>query len=309
MRVTGVTRRFEAATDDKGERLDVFLARQSPDLSRSRVQRLIADGLAQVAGRPAKANHKVQPGETVVLAVPAPEPVAAMPEDIPLDIVYEDAEVVVVNKPRGMVVHPAAGNWRGTLVNALLARCDDLSGVGGAVRPGIVHRLDKDTSGVMVAAKTDRAHASLARQIKDRTAGRKYLALVHGSVKAEEGLIDAPIGRHRVDRKKMAVDAEHGRDARTRFTVLERFAGYTLVACKLETGRTHQIRVHMAYIGHPVVGDPKYGPKTAPFAIAGQALHAAELTFRHPVSGAELVFTAPLPADMEKILATLRKGK
>ncbi len=309
MRVTGETRRFEAAAADKGERLDVFLARLSPELSRSRIQRLIADGRAVVDGRPAKANHKVQPGETVALAVPAPEPVAAAPEDIPLDVVYEDAEVVVVNKPRGMVVHPAAGNWQGTLVNALLARCDDLSGVGGAVRPGIVHRLDKDTSGVMVAAKTDRAHASLARQIKDRTAGRKYLALVHGSVKAAEGLIDAPIGRHRVDRKKMAVDAGHGREARTRFTVLERFPGYTLVACKLETGRTHQIRVHMAYIGHPVVGDPKYGPTTSPFPIAGQALHAAELTFRHPASGAELVFTAPLPADMENILATLRKRK
>ncbi len=305
--VTGQTRRFEAAEADRGERLDVFLARQATDLSRSRVQKLIADGRATVDGRAAKANHRVQPGEAVALAVPEPEPVAVAPEAIPLDVVYEDADVVVVNKPRGMVVHPAAGNWRGTLVNALLARCDDLSGVGGEVRPGIVHRLDKDTSGVMVAAKNDRAHASLACQIKDRTAGRRYLALVHGNVQAEEGLIDAPIGRHRLDRKKMAVDTEHGREARTRFTVVERFAGYTLVACKLETGRTHQIRVHMAYIGHPVVGDPKYGPKNPPFAIAGQALHSAELTFRHPVSGATLVFTAPLPADMEEILTKLRK--
>lgn len=309
MRVTGETRLFEAAEADKGERLDVFLARQAPELSRSRVQRLIADGRVAVQGRPAKANHKVQPGEAVSLSVPPPEPVAVEAEAIPLDVVYEDAEVVVVNKPRGMVVHPAAGNWRGTLVNALLARCDDLSGVGGEVRPGIVHRLDKDTSGVMVAAKNDRAHASLARQIKDRTAGRKYLALVHGNVKAEEGLIDAPIGRHRTDRKRMAVDAERGREARTRFRVLERFPGYTLVACKLETGRTHQIRVHMAYIGHPVVGDPKYGPKGSPFPIDGQALHAAELTFRHPASGAEMVFTAPLPADMEGILAKLRRGR
>lgn len=307
MRVTGETRLFEAAEADKGERLDVFLARQAPELSRSRVQKLIADGQVAVKGRPAKANHKVQPGEAVSLTVPPPEPVAVEAEAIPLDVVYEDAEVVVVNKPRGMVVHPAAGNWRGTLVNALLARCDDLSGVGGEVRPGIVHRLDKDTSGVMVAAKSDRAHASLAKQIKDRTAGRKYLALVHGNVKADEGLIDAPIGRHRTDRKKMAVDAERGREARTRFTVLERFAAYTLVACKLETGRTHQIRVHMAYIGHPVVGDPKYGPKGSPFPIDGQALHAAELTFRHPASGAEMVFTAPLPADMEGILAKLRR--
>jgi 23S rRNA pseudouridine1911/1915/1917 synthase len=305
--MTGQTRRFEAAEADRGERLDVFLARQASDLSRSRVQKLIADGRATVDGRAAKANRRVQPGEAVALTVPDPAPVAVAAEAIPLDVVYEDADVVVVNKPRGMVVHPAAGNWQGTLVNALLARCGDLSGVGGEVRPGIVHRLDKDTSGVMVAAKNDRAHASLARQIKDRTAGRRYLALVHGSVQAAEGLIDAPIGRHRADRKKMAVDAGHGRQARTRFTVMERFAGYTLVACRLETGRTHQIRVHMAYIGHPVVGDPKYGPKNPPFPIAGQALHAYELTFRHPASGAEMVFTAPLPADMEEILAKLRK--
>jgi 23S rRNA pseudouridine1911/1915/1917 synthase len=305
--MTGQTRRFEAAEADRGERLDVFLARQASDLSRSRVQKLIADGRATVDGRAAKANRRVQPGEAVALTVPDPAPVAVAAEAIPLDVVYEDADVVVVNKPRGMVVHPAAGNWQGTLVNALLARCGDLSGVGGEVRPGIVHRLDKDTSGVMVAAKNDRAHASLARQIKDRTAGRRYLALVHGSVQAAEGLIDAPIGRHRADRKRMAVDAGHGRQARTRFTVMERFAGYTLVACRLETGRTHQIRVHMAYIGHPVVGDPKYGPKNPPFPIAGQALHAYELTFRHPASGAEMVFTAPLPADMEEILAKLRK--
>jgi 23S rRNA pseudouridine1911/1915/1917 synthase len=307
MTVTGETRLFEAAAADRGERLDVFVAGRAPELSRSRVQRLIADGLVSVGGRPVKANYKLQPGEEVSLTVPPPEPVAVEAEAIPLDVLYEDAEVVVVNKPRGMVVHPAAGNWRGTLVNALLARCGDLSGVGGEVRPGIVHRLDKDTSGVMVAAKSDRAHASLAKQIKDRTAGRRYLALVHGSVQADEGLIDAPIGRHRTDRKKMAVDAGHGREARTRFTVLERFNGYTLVKCKLETGRTHQIRVHMAYIGHPVVGDPKYGPRSSPFNIAGQALHSAELSFRHPASGAEMVFTAPLPGDMEEILAKLRK--
>lgn len=303
--MTDQTLSFEVAEGDRGERLDVFLARRAPELSRSRVQKLIEVGLATAGGRLAKANHRVQPGETVTLTVPAPEPAEVEAEAIPLDVVYEDADVVVINKPRGMVVHPAAGNWSGTLVNALLARCDDLSGVGGEVRPGIVHRLDKDTSGVMVAAKTDRAHANLARQIKDRTAGRKYLALVHGNVQAAEGLVDAAIGRHRTDRKKMAVDPEHGREARTNFRVLERFGDYTLVECKLQTGRTHQIRVHMAYIGHPVAGDPKYGPKKSPFAIAGQALHAAELTFRHPVSGAEMVFRAPLPADMERILAML----
>lgn len=304
--VTAESREFTAAEADKNERLDVFLTKAAPDLSRSRIQKLVGGGLATVAGKAARSSYKVQPGDRITLTVPAPAPVEVAPEAIPVDVLYEDEAVVVVNKPRGMVVHPAAGNWQGTLVNALLGHCDDLSGVGGEVRPGIVHRLDKDTSGVMVVAKSDAAHASLARQIKDRTAGRKYLALVHGNLQAESGLIDAAIGRSRLDRKKMAVDPEHGRAARTRFRVVERFGDYTLVECRLETGRTHQIRVHMAHIGHPVVGDPKYGPRRSPFAIAGQALHSAELVFRHPLSGAAMILTAPLPADMEEILRTLR---
>lgn len=307
--MTADSREFIPETADQNQRLDVFLAKAAPDLSRSRVQTLVADGLVTVSGRAEKASYKVQPGDRILLTVPAPVPATVAPEAIPLDVLYEDESVVVVNKPRGMVVHPAAGNWQGTLVNALLGRCGDLSGIGGEVRPGIVHRLDKDTSGVMVVAKSDAAHASLAKQIKDRTAGRKYLALVHGNVQAETGLVDAPIGRHRLDRKKMAVDPDHGREARTRFRVVERFGDYTLVECRLETGRTHQIRVHMAHIGHPVVGDPKYGPRRSPFAIAGQALHSAELVFRHPVSGAALTFTAPLPDDMAAILRALRAGE
>lgn len=304
--MTAENREFTVDDAEKNERLDLFLAKAAPDLSRSRIQKLVEGGLATVAGKAARSSYKVQPGDRVTLTVPAPAPVEVAPETIPVDILYEDESVVVVNKPRGMVVHPAAGNWRGTLVNALLGHCDDLSGIGGEVRPGIVHRLDKDTSGVMVVAKSDAAHASLARQIKDRTAGRKYLAVVHGNLQAETGLIDAAIGRSRLDRKKMAVDSEHGREARTRFRVIERFGDYTLVECRLETGRTHQIRVHMAHIGHPVVGDPKYGPRRVPFAIAGQALHSAELVFRHPLSGATMTLTAPLPADMQEILRILR---
>jgi 23S rRNA pseudouridine1911/1915/1917 synthase len=291
----------------KNERLDVFLAREVPELSRSHIQKLIAAGKVTVHGKSVKANYKVQPADAVELTIPAPEPVEILAEAIPLDIVYEDSEVVVINKPRGMVVHPAVGNYRGTLVNALLDHCGDLSGINGAIRPGIVHRLDKDTSGVMVVAKTDRAHLSLARQIKDRTAGRKYITIVHGNLKADEGVIDAPIGRHCADRKKMAVTFNNSREAKTRFRVLQRFGEYTLAECKLMTGRTHQIRVHMAYIGHPVVGDPKYGPKNPHFAIAGQALHSAELVFRHPVSGDQMVFTAPLPQDMQDILTQIAK--
>lgn len=297
---------FEATAAAAGERLDVYLAGAGGGLSRSRIQKLIADSLVVVNGKPAKAGYRVQPGDRVELAVPPPLPPEVEPEAIALDILYEDGDVIVINKPRGMVVHPAAGNYRGTLVNALLQHCGDLSGIGGVARPGIVHRLDKDTSGVMIAAKTDRAHLSLAKQIKERSAGRTYLAIVHGDLKADRGEIDAPIGRHPGDRKKMAVLPETGRAALTRFRVRERYGGYTLVECRLATGRTHQIRVHMAYIGHPVVGDPKYGPKTKGFAIAGQALHSAELTFTHPVSGEKLVFSAPPPPDMQKILKQLR---
>ena len=296
---------YEVPETESNVRVDVFLASQMPDMSRSHIQKLVSAGLVTVNGKNVKANYKAQQKDIVSVSIPAPEPLDVKPESIPLDILYEDQDIIVVNKPRGMVVHPAAGNYHGTLVNALLNHCGDLSGINGVVRPGIVHRLDKDTSGVMVVAKTDRAHAHLAQQIKDRVAGRKYLALVHGNVKADEGIIDAPIGRHPSDRKKMAVVFQHSRAAITRFRVLERFSNYTLMECKLATGRTHQIRVHMAHIGHPVVGDPKYGPKNCSFNIGGQALHSAELTFRHPISGQQLVFLAPVPADMQEILRNI----
>lgn len=298
---------FQVDETDKNERLDVYLTHKLPELSRSHIQKLTAAGQVTVQGKGAKANHRVQAGETVQVTMPDLKPMEVLAEDIPLDILYEDEDVVVINKSRGMVVHPAAGNHQGTLVNALLGHCEDLSGINGVIRPGIVHRLDKDTSGVMVVAKTDRAHLSLAAQIKARTAGRKYIAIVHGNVKAEDGFIDAPIGRHAADRKKMAVTFQHSREAKTHFRVVRRFGEYSVVECRLKTGRTHQIRVHMAYIGHPVVGDPKYGPKNRPFAIAGQALHSAELTFCHPASGEELVFQAPLPKDMQDVLHSIEK--
>jgi 23S rRNA pseudouridine1911/1915/1917 synthase len=305
--VTASVHEFQVDEPDKNERLDVYLTRKLPELSRAYIQKLTVAGQVTVQGKSAKANHRVQAGERVQVTVPDAQPLQVAPEAIPLDILYEDESVVVINKSRGMVVHPAAGNYRGTLVNALLDHCGDLSGINGVIRPGIVHRLDKDTSGVMVVAKTDRAHLSLASQIKARTAGRKYIAIVHGNVKAEEGFIDAPIGRNASDRKKMAVTFQHSREAKTHFRVVRRFGEYTVVECRLMTGRTHQIRVHMAHIGHPVVGDPKYGPKNRLFAIAGQALHSAELVFSHLVSGEELVFQAPLPKDMQDVLRMIEK--
>lgn len=293
--------------DQTGERLDVFLVRQQPDFSRAHVQKLLRDGGALVDGRARKANYKLNGNEIITLTIPEAEPVEIKAEDIPLDILYEDEDIIVVNKARGMVVHPASGVNTGTLVNALLFHCHDLSGINGEIRPGIVHRLDKDTSGVMVCAKNDKAHINLAEQIRTKSAHRIYQAVVHGNIKEEAGIIKGDIGRHLTDRKKMAIVQENGKSAVTHFKVLERFGDYTLVECQLETGRTHQIRVHMTSIGHPLVNDPKYGPrKTTPFAIAGQALHSLLLTLRHPSTGAEMQFEAPLPEDMEKILTALR---
>ena len=293
--------------DQTGERLDVFLVRQQPDFSRAHVQKLLRDGGALVDGRVRKANYKLNGNEIITLTIPEAEPVEIKAEDIPLDILYEDEDIIVVNKARGMVVHPASGVNTGTLVNALLFHCQDLSGINGEIRPGIVHRLDKDTSGVMVCAKNDKAHINLAEQIRTKSAHRIYQAVVHGNIKEEAGIIKGDIGRHLTDRKKMAIVQENGKSAVTHFKVLERFGDYTLVECQLETGRTHQIRVHMTSIGHPLVNDPKYGPrKTTPFAIAGQALHSLLLTLRHPSTGAEMQFEAPLPEDMEKILTALR---
>ena len=293
--------------DKEGERLDVFLTRMEPELSRAHIQKLVAAGKAEVSGRARKSNYKLQAGEMVSLTIPAAQPVAILPEDIPLDVLYEDADIIVVNKPRGMVVHPATGVYSGTLVNALLFHCHDLSGINGEIRPGIVHRLDKDTSGVMVAAKNDAAHIDLAEQIRTKTAHRIYNAIVCGNIREEAGIIKGDIGRHPTDRKKMAIVHEHGKPAVTHFRVLERFGDYTLVECRLETGRTHQIRVHMASIGHPVLGDPKDGPRKAcPFAIEGQALHSLSLSLTHPVTRERMTFTAPLPEDMANILKVLR---
>lgn len=298
---------FQVSEENKGERIDVFLAREMKDLSRSNVQRLVEKGQVTVNDKVVKTNYKLKGSEQIVVNIPKPESLELMAEDIPLDVVYEDDDIIVINKARGMVVHPATGNYSGTLVNALLEHCNDLSGINGVARPGIVHRLDKDTSGVMIAAKTDRAHISLAEQIKEHTAHRRYLTLVHGNIKEEQGVIKGPIGRHPSDRKKMAVTFVNSKEAITKFRVLERFGAYTFVECRLLTGRTHQIRVHMAYIGHPVVGDPKYGPERGHFSIAGQALHSTELTIKHPVTEETMVFSAPLPEDMEQILTTLKK--
>jgi 23S rRNA pseudouridine1911/1915/1917 synthase len=246
-------------------------------------------------------------GNFIELNIPDVRPASITKEDIRINVIYEDQDIIVINKARGMVVHPAVGNYQGTLVNALLAHCHDLSGIGGKARPGIVHRLDKDTSGVMVVAKSDRAHLSLAKQIKERVAGRIYVAVVHGNILEEKGVIDAPIGRHHTDRQRMAVTFSNSKHAITEYQVLERFGQYTFVECKLLTGRTHQIRVHMTYIGHPVIGDPKYGTRKQSFDIQGQALHARELSLYHPVSKEKMVFSASLPSDMERILKVLRR--
>ena len=294
--------------ESSGERLDAALARLVPELSRSQAQRLLAQGLVTANGKPLKKNEKSTAGMVLELTLPEAQETDLPAQEIPLDIRYEDSDVIVINKPKGIVVHPAPGHPDGTVVNALLHHCGDaLSGIGGEKRPGIVHRIDKDTSGLLIAAKNDAAHAHLSAQLKDHTLARTYECIVCGNLKEDSGTIDAPIGRHPTDRKKMAIVHEHGKPAVTHFRVLERFGDYTLVECRLETGRTHQIRVHMASIGHPVLGDPKYGPRKAcPFAIKGQALHSMQLTLTHPRTRESITFTAPLPEDMEKILRALR---
>ena len=286
---------------DSGKRLDLFLAGTAP-LSRSHVQKLIDAGLATVNGRVCRANTRVREGDLVILNIPEPEGLTVEAEPVPLDICFEDGDVVVVNKPRGMVVHPAEGNHGGTLVNALLYHCRDLSGINGVLRPGIVHRLDKDTSGLLMVAKNDAAHLSLAAQLKDRQVVRRYLALAHGRFKEEAGTVDAPIGRDPRDRQRMAVIDQNARHAITHYRVLERFQQHTYLELRLETGRTHQIRVHLAYIGHPVAGDLKYGPPRSHPGLAGQFLHAAALGFHHPRTGEYLEFTAPLPPELQAVL-------
>lgn len=294
--------------DEANQRVDVFLAEENDELSRSHIQKLIGQGLVTVNGQPVKANYKLKIDDRVEILVPEPEELTAVPEEIPLDIYYEDSDVIVVNKPQGMVVHPGSGNYSGTLVNALLYHCHDLSGINGVLRPGIVHRIDKDTSGLLVVAKNDQAHSNLAEQIKNHTVTREYLALVHGRVAHAVGKIDAPIGRDTYDRKKMKVTDRNSKRAVTHYRVLEVFEKFTYLEARLETGRTHQIRVHMSFIGHPVAGDPKYGPRKPAFGLTGQALHAAVLGFDHPRTGKYLEFQAPLPGYFQELLDKLRTG-
>ncbi len=299
---------YRIVVEQAESRLDAFLAaREEVGLSRSRIKALIDEGHVQVNGASPKASQGLQPGDEIVLRIPEPEPVDLVAEEIPLDVVYEDSDVLVVNKPRGLVVHPAAGHWQGTLVNALLDHVDDLEGIGGELRPGIVHRLDKDTTGLLVVAKNERAMASLQDQIREHTARRVYWALVHGNNMPETGRIEAPIGRHPGDRKRMAVNTRHGRESITHFRVLERFSSYALLECRLETGRTHQIRVHLSFIGHPVVSDPLYGKRKTHLGLEPQALHARQLGFTHPATGEWMEFTAEPPADMMAAIRRLRE--
>ena len=292
--------------DRSGERADAALARLSGTLTRSAAQRLLEAGQVTSHGRVLKKNDRLEAGDPLEVEIPAPQPLELTAEDIPLDIVYEDGDLIVLNKPKGLVVHPAVGHWSGTLVNALLHHCrDSLSGINGALRPGIVHRIDKDTSGLLVVAKNDFAHQSLAAQLQDHSLAREYVCLVTGGMRADSGTVDAPIGRHPADRKRMAVVAD-GRPAVTHWQVLERFSGYTLLKCRLETGRTHQIRVHMAHIGHPIVGDMVYGRKKPELGQDTQCLHARAITFRHPRSGETVTLTCPLPPYLEALLHQLR---
>ena len=306
--MAGEQERLIITEEQAGQRADVGLALLL-DITRSNMQRLLEDGRAVKGAKVLKANYKLRAGDEIVVTLPEPQPLDAQPENIPLDIIYEDEDVIVVNKARGMVVHPAAGNYSGTLVNALLYHCKNLSGINGVIRPGIVHRLDKDTSGIMICAKNDEAHLSLSQQIQAKTARRTYLAVVRGNIKTDSGTIETQIARDKVDRKKMAVVKENGREAITDYEVVERFGKYTLVRCKLRTGRTHQIRVHMEHLGYPLVGDPKYSPMKTPFAIKGQALHSQTLEFTHPRTGECMQFEAPLPEDMQKIITRLHLGQ
>ncbi|WP_078391560.1 RluA family pseudouridine synthase [Shouchella patagoniensis] len=291
--------------ENHNARIDKLVVDLHGQASRTHVQRWIQDGAVQVNGSQIKANHKVQTGDRIELIEPEPEEVNIEPEEIPLDVVYEDEDVIVVNKPKGMVVHPAPGHYSGTLVNALLYHCNDLSGINGTIRPGIVHRIDKDTSGLLMAAKNDHAHEHLSKELKAKTTERQYKAIVHGVISHSKGTIDAPIGRDQKDRQKMAVTHVNSRPAITHFILEETFEEYSYVTCELETGRTHQIRVHFNYIDHPIAGDPKYGPKKT-LAIAGQALHAETLGFTHPRTGEAMRFQAPVPPEMEELLKELR---
>ena len=292
--------------DAPGQRADQFLAAALPQLTRSAAQKLLEEGAVTLNGRPVKKNYKTAPEDELVVVLPDPAPVDILPQDIPLDVVYEDEDVIAVNKPVGLVVHPAAGHPDGTLVNALLYHCgNSLSGINGALRPGIVHRIDRDTSGLIIAAKSDAAHLALAAQLQDHSLYREYEAVCVGNLKQDQGTVNAPIARHPTDRKKMAVNFLQGREAVTHWTVLERFSGYTRIQCRLGTGRTHQIRVHMAHTGHPLLGDVVYGSKKPWPGLAGQCLHARRLSFVHPRTGERLTLECPLPSWFQEVLTKL----
>ena len=294
--------------DIPGERLDAFLARSVPDLSRSAAQKLIEEGQVRRNGKPGKKNDKLNIGDAIFYEIPEPKAVDIAPKEIPLDIVYEDDDLLVINKPKGLVVHPAAGHQDDTLVNGLLyALGDDLSGINGELRPGIVHRIDKDTSGLLAVAKNDLAHTVLASQLKDHSMARTYEAIVCGVLKEDSGTVDAPIGRHPTDRKKMCVTQRNSKRAVTHWEVIRRYRGYTHIRCKLETGRTHQIRVHMAYIGHPILGDTVYGHKKPELGQSSQCLHAGVLCFAHPRDGHPVMVFAELPQYFKDVLAKLEK--
>ncbi len=301
-------RLIKAESTDAGKRADVFFA-EVLESTRSHIQILLNEGRVSKETKLIKPNYKIKAGDAFQVVLPRPVPLEAEPEDIPLDIIYEDDDVIVLNKARGMVVHPAPGNYTGTLVNGLLFHCKNLSGINGVIRPGIVHRLDKDTSGIMIVAKNDEAHVSLSKQIQDKTARRSYLCVVRGNIKTDTGVIETRMDRDKNDRKRMAVVTEGGREAVTEYEVLERFGRFTVVRCRLRTGRTHQIRLHMEYLGYPLVGDPKYSPMKTPFSIKGQALHSQTLDFIHPRTEQPMHFEAPLPEDMQKIITRLHNGQ
>lgn len=293
--------------EDQQMRLDKYLAEQFPEQTRSYLQKLINDGEVLVNGKSVKTGYQLSKGDEVSVNIPEPKELDVAPQKMDLDIVYEDEDVILINKPKGMVVHPAPGHTTDTLVNGLLYHCkDNLSGINGVARPGIVHRIDRDTTGILIVCKNDMSHNSIAAQLKEHSINRRYRALVHGNLKENQGTVEGPIGRHPIDRKKMAINEKNGKPAVTHYTVLERFGNYTLIECVLETGRTHQIRVHMSSIGHPLVGDEVYGPAKCPFKLQGQCLHAMVLGFVHPRTGEYMEFSADLPEYFEELLKKLR---
>lgn len=286
-----------------GERIDKYLSEQLEDMTRSHIQKLIKENMVRVNGMTVKSNFKLSASDQIEVEIPELKEPDILPENIPLDILYEDQDILVVNKPKGMVVHPAPGHYTGTLVNAIMYHCkDNLSGINGVMRPGIVHRIDMDTTGSLLICKNDRAHQALAEQLKEHSITRKYHAIVHGRLKEDDGTIDKPIGRHPIDRKKMSVHCTNGREAVTHYRVLKRFQQFTYIECQLETGRTHQIRVHMSSIGHPILGDQVYGPAKCPYKLQGQTLHAKVLGITHPTTGKYMEFDAPLPDYFQGLL-------